>query len=318
MGRHAGGRGDTEGAEEAHKAGWNVARTRQLKTASADDRAEEDGPHLESLTCLLPVMICRFATSPAARKPPSPPRSHQVGYVRRMLSRKHFYVLTTLVLGGAVAAGAVVASAVAAYVGKSPTLGWTGACGWRGMCVLAVGGWCGWGGVGRWDRMRLVTWTRDGAVVSGREQVGCRPDGRRAQSVPARFLALAVCGWCERTSQPPTSPPPLRPTSPPTSPPTPSSPLPLPPGRSMTLLDPTYASRFVPIIASVSEHQPPQWSSYIMDLHILVALAPAGGQGGREGGGEAGRNGRKGMEGWLCMEPGRPCVFVCVCVCVCV
>lgn len=45
----------------------------------------------------------------------------------------------------------------------------------------------------------------------------------------------------------------------------------------MTLLDPTYASRFVPIIASVSEHQPPQWSSYIMDLHVLVALAPAGG-----------------------------------------
>ncbi|GFR46632.1 hypothetical protein Agub_g8241 [Astrephomene gubernaculifera] len=47
-------------------------------------------------------------------------------------------------------------------------------------------------------------------------------------------------------------------------------------GRSMTLLDPTYASRFVPIIASVSEHQPPQWSSYLMDLHVLVMLAPAG------------------------------------------
>ncbi|KXZ54149.1 hypothetical protein GPECTOR_5g248 [Gonium pectorale] len=47
-------------------------------------------------------------------------------------------------------------------------------------------------------------------------------------------------------------------------------------GRSMTLLDPTYASRFVPIIASVSEHQPPQWNSYIQDLHMLVALAPAG------------------------------------------
>ncbi|GLC55928.1 hypothetical protein PLESTB_001045500 [Pleodorina starrii] len=47
-------------------------------------------------------------------------------------------------------------------------------------------------------------------------------------------------------------------------------------GRSMTLLDPTYASRFVPIIASVSEHQPPQWSSYIMDLHVLIMLAPAG------------------------------------------
>eukprot|EP00201_Polytomella_parva_P016977 CAMPEP_0175052352 /NCGR_PEP_ID=MMETSP0052_2-20121109/8314_1 /TAXON_ID=51329 ORGANISM="Polytomella parva, Strain SAG 63-3" /NCGR_SAMPLE_ID=MMETSP0052_2 /ASSEMBLY_ACC=CAM_ASM_000194 /LENGTH=334 /DNA_ID=CAMNT_0016316751 /DNA_START=337 /DNA_END=1337 /DNA_ORIENTATION=- len=47
-------------------------------------------------------------------------------------------------------------------------------------------------------------------------------------------------------------------------------------GRSMTLLDPTYASRFVPIIASVSEHQPTQWSSYLTDLHILVTFAPLG------------------------------------------
>lgn len=47
-------------------------------------------------------------------------------------------------------------------------------------------------------------------------------------------------------------------------------------GRSLTLLDPTYASRFVPIIASVSEHQPTSWPSYVMDLHILVIFAPAG------------------------------------------
>eukprot|EP00878_Enallax_costatus_P012429 GHUV01012980.1.p1 GENE.GHUV01012980.1~~GHUV01012980.1.p1 ORF type:complete len:746 (+),score=134.61 GHUV01012980.1:2607-4844(+) len=47
-------------------------------------------------------------------------------------------------------------------------------------------------------------------------------------------------------------------------------------GRSLTLLDPTYASRFVPIIASVSEHQPPSWPSYITDLHFAVLLAPAG------------------------------------------
>ncbi len=47
-------------------------------------------------------------------------------------------------------------------------------------------------------------------------------------------------------------------------------------GRSLSLLDPTYASRFIPIIASVSEHQPPNWSSYIMDLHVLVAFVPAG------------------------------------------
>lgn len=47
-------------------------------------------------------------------------------------------------------------------------------------------------------------------------------------------------------------------------------------GRSLTLLDPTYASRFVPIIASVSEHQPPSWPSYITDLHVAALLAPAG------------------------------------------
>jgi len=47
-------------------------------------------------------------------------------------------------------------------------------------------------------------------------------------------------------------------------------------GRSLSLLDPTYASRFIPIIASVSEHQPPNWSSYIMDLHVLVLFVPAG------------------------------------------
>jgi hypothetical protein len=32
----------------------------------------------------------------------------------------------------------------------------------------------------------------------------------------------------------------------------------------------------VPIIASVSEHQPPAWSSYITDLHFAALLAPAG------------------------------------------
>lgn len=47
-------------------------------------------------------------------------------------------------------------------------------------------------------------------------------------------------------------------------------------GRSLSLLDPTYASRNIPIIASVSEHQPPTWTSYFMDLHVLVFLAPAG------------------------------------------
>ena len=54
------------------------------------------------------------------------------------------------------------------------------------------------------------------------------------------------------------------------SPVLPPSPFPLsPPPR-------TYASKYIPIIASVSEHQPPTWTSYFMDIHILAFLAPAG------------------------------------------
>ena len=33
-------------------------------------------------------------------------------------------------------------------------------------------------------------------------------------------------------------------------------------GRSMTLLDPTYAKKYIPIVASVSEHQATTWTSY--------------------------------------------------------
>ena len=47
-------------------------------------------------------------------------------------------------------------------------------------------------------------------------------------------------------------------------------------GRSLTLLDPTYASKCIPIIASVSEHQPTTWTSFFFNLHILVPLAPVG------------------------------------------
>ncbi|KAJ9515404.1 hypothetical protein QJQ45_016406 [Haematococcus lacustris] len=47
-------------------------------------------------------------------------------------------------------------------------------------------------------------------------------------------------------------------------------------GRFWTLLDPTYAKKFIPIVASVSEHQPTTWASYIFDLHGLVFLAPLG------------------------------------------
>ena len=43
-------------------------------------------------------------------------------------------------------------------------------------------------------------------------------------------------------------------------------------GRSLSLLDPTYASKYIPIIASVSEHQPPSWPSYFTDLQARPAL----------------------------------------------
>lgn len=49
-----------------------------------------------------------------------------VSYVRRMLSARHFYLLAGAVVAGGVAVGGVALAAVAAYVAKSPTLGWTG------------------------------------------------------------------------------------------------------------------------------------------------------------------------------------------------
>jgi dolichyl-diphosphooligosaccharide--protein glycosyltransferase len=47
-------------------------------------------------------------------------------------------------------------------------------------------------------------------------------------------------------------------------------------GRFYTLLDPTYAKAHIPIISSVSEHQPTTWSSFFFDLHFLTLLFPAG------------------------------------------
>lgn len=46
--------------------------------------------------------------------------------------------------------------------------------------------------------------------------------------------------------------------------------------RSLTLLDPAYAAKHLPIIASISEHQPTTWSTYIFDLHACGILAPFG------------------------------------------
>jgi Oligosaccharyl transferase STT3 subunit len=42
------------------------------------------------------------------------------------------------------------------------------------------------------------------------------------------------------------------------------------------MCDRTYASKYIPIIASVSEHQPPTWPSYFMDINVLAFLVPAG------------------------------------------
>lgn len=45
-------------------------------------------------------------------------------------------------------------------------------------------------------------------------------------------------------------------------------------GRFYSLLDPSYAKNNIPIIASVSEHQPTAWSSFYFDLQILVFTFP--------------------------------------------
>ena len=47
-------------------------------------------------------------------------------------------------------------------------------------------------------------------------------------------------------------------------------------GRFYSLWDTGYAKIHIPIIASVSEHQPTTWVSFFFDLHILIAIFPAG------------------------------------------
>lgn len=47
-------------------------------------------------------------------------------------------------------------------------------------------------------------------------------------------------------------------------------------GRFYSLLDPSYAKNYIPIIASVSEHQPTSWSSFYFDLQLLLFLFPVG------------------------------------------
>jgi dolichyl-diphosphooligosaccharide---protein glycosyltransferase len=47
-------------------------------------------------------------------------------------------------------------------------------------------------------------------------------------------------------------------------------------GRILTLLDPTYATKHIAIVASVSEHQPTAWGAYFFDLHLTAYLMPLG------------------------------------------
>lgn len=47
-------------------------------------------------------------------------------------------------------------------------------------------------------------------------------------------------------------------------------------GRSLTLLDPTYASKYIPIVASVAEHQPTVWSAYYFSLGPAMLFIPLG------------------------------------------
>lgn len=46
--------------------------------------------------------------------------------------------------------------------------------------------------------------------------------------------------------------------------------------RFYSLWDTGYARVHIPIISSVSEHQPTTWTSFFFDLHVLVAVFPAG------------------------------------------
>jgi dolichyl-diphosphooligosaccharide--protein glycosyltransferase len=47
-------------------------------------------------------------------------------------------------------------------------------------------------------------------------------------------------------------------------------------GRFYSLWDTAYAAKHIPIIASVSEHQPTAWPAFFMDLNFLIFLFPAG------------------------------------------
>ena len=47
-------------------------------------------------------------------------------------------------------------------------------------------------------------------------------------------------------------------------------------GRSMTLIDPTYASHHMPLVASVAEHAPTAWGLYLTNIQNLLLFVPLG------------------------------------------
>lgn len=46
--------------------------------------------------------------------------------------------------------------------------------------------------------------------------------------------------------------------------------------RILTLINPVYAKKHNPLVASISEHQSTAWGSFFFDLHFLLMFAPAG------------------------------------------
>jgi dolichyl-diphosphooligosaccharide--protein glycosyltransferase len=47
-------------------------------------------------------------------------------------------------------------------------------------------------------------------------------------------------------------------------------------GRLLQMFDPSYATKNIPIIASVAEHQPSAWGMYFMDCGLLIVAFPVG------------------------------------------
>ncbi len=46
--------------------------------------------------------------------------------------------------------------------------------------------------------------------------------------------------------------------------------------RILSLLDPSYAAKFNPLVESISEHNPTSWASIFYDVHFLLGFAPLG------------------------------------------